>query len=104
MSARGWVLFAAISVIWGVPYLFIKVAVDEMSPSVVAWSRLALAAAVLLPIAWKLGALRGLGQRPRGDGYDRYGTRQHETENRFECPSLRHCCSCLRYAPRSLTT
>ena len=65
VSARGWALFAAVSVIWGMPYLFIKVAVDEMSPSVVAWSRLALAAAVLLPVAWKLGALRGLGQRWR---------------------------------------
>ena len=65
MSARGWALFAAVSVIWGMPYLFIKIAVDEMSPSVVAWSRLALAAAVLLPIAWKLGALRGLGERWR---------------------------------------
>ena len=63
MSARGWALFAAVSVIWGVPYLFIKIAVEEMSPSLVAWSRLALAAAVLLPIAWKLGALRGLGKR-----------------------------------------
>lgn len=63
MSARGWFLFAAVSVIWGMPYLFIKLAVDEMSPSVVAWSRLALAAAVLLPVAWKLGALRGLGER-----------------------------------------
>jgi drug/metabolite transporter (DMT)-like permease len=47
------------------PYLFIKIAVDEISPSLVAWSRLALAAAVLLPIAWKLGALRGLGERWR---------------------------------------
>src|SRR5215216_1464068 len=47
------------------PYLFIKIAVDEISPSVVAWSRLAIAAAVLLPIAWKLGALRGLGARWR---------------------------------------
>lgn len=65
MSARGWALFAAVSVIWGMPYLFIKLAVDEMSPSVVAWSRLALAAAVLLPVAWKLGALRGLGERWR---------------------------------------
>jgi drug/metabolite transporter (DMT)-like permease len=63
VSARGWALFAAVSVIWGMPYLFIKIAVDELSPSVVAWSRLALAAAVLLPVAWKLGALRGLGQR-----------------------------------------
>jgi drug/metabolite transporter (DMT)-like permease len=65
VSARGWVLFAAVSVIWGTPYLFIKLAVDEMSPSLVAWSRLALAAAVLLPVAWKLGALRGLGERWR---------------------------------------
>jgi drug/metabolite transporter (DMT)-like permease len=65
VSARGWALFAAVSVIWGMPYLFIKIAVDEISPSVVAWSRLALAAAVLLPIAWRLGALRGLGPRWR---------------------------------------
>jgi drug/metabolite transporter (DMT)-like permease len=58
-------LFAAVSVIWGVPYLFIKIAVDELSPSVVAWSRLAIAALVLLPLAWRLGALRGLAARWR---------------------------------------
>jgi drug/metabolite transporter (DMT)-like permease len=58
-------LFAAVSVIWGVPYLFIKIAVDELSPSVVAWSRLAIAAVVLLPLAWRLGALRGLAARWR---------------------------------------
>ena len=63
MSARGWTLFAAVSVIWGMPYLFIKLAVEEMSPTLVAWSRLAIAAVVLLPIAWRLGALRGLGAR-----------------------------------------
>ena len=65
MSARAWGLFAAVSVIWGMPYLFIKIAVEDVSPSVVAWGRLALAAAVLLPVAWKLGALRGLGARWR---------------------------------------
>ena len=65
MSARGWALFAAVSVIWGMPYLFIKIAVEEVSPSVMAWSRLALAALVLLPVAWRLGALRGLGERWR---------------------------------------
>lgn len=65
MSTRGWTLFAAVSVIWGMPYLFIKIAVDEISPSLVAWSRLALAAAVLLPVAWRLGALRGLRERWR---------------------------------------
>ena len=65
MSPRAWMLFASVSVIWGMPYLFIKIAVDEISPSVVAWSRLAIAAAVLLPLAWKLGALRGLRERWR---------------------------------------
>jgi drug/metabolite transporter (DMT)-like permease len=63
VSPRAWILFASVGVIWGVPYLFIKIAVDELSPSVVAWSRLALAAAVLLPLAWRAGALRGLGAR-----------------------------------------
>ena len=62
MSARAWTLFAAVSVIWGMPYLFIKIAVEEISPSLVAWSRLAIAAAVLLPVAWRLGALRGPGR------------------------------------------
>ena len=60
MSARGWALFACVSVIWGVPYLFIKIAVEEMSPGFVAWSRVAMAALVLLPIAYRRGALRGL--------------------------------------------
>jgi drug/metabolite transporter (DMT)-like permease len=61
MSARGWTLFAAVSVIWGLPYLFIKIAVDDgLTPGFVAWSRVLLAAIVLLPIALKSGALRGL--------------------------------------------
>ena len=60
MSARGWALFAAVSVVWGVPYLFIKLAVEDLSPGFVAWSRVAMAALILLPIAWRTGALRGL--------------------------------------------
>ncbi len=63
MSARGWLLFASMSVIWGVPYMFIKIAVDELSAGFVAWSRVAMAAAILLPIAWRTGALRGLSLR-----------------------------------------
>jgi drug/metabolite transporter (DMT)-like permease len=52
------------SAIWGIPYLFIKIAVDhDVPPIFVAWSRVALGAAVLLPIAARAGALRGL--RPR---------------------------------------
>jgi drug/metabolite transporter (DMT)-like permease len=60
MTARGWILFAAVSVVWGVPYMFIKLAVEDLSPGFVAWSRVALAALILLPIAWRTGALRGL--------------------------------------------
>jgi drug/metabolite transporter (DMT)-like permease len=64
MSARAWLLFASSSVIWGVPYFFIKVAVDaDVPPAFVAWSRVALGAALLLPLAARSGALRGLRDR-----------------------------------------
>jgi drug/metabolite transporter (DMT)-like permease len=53
--------FAALCVIWGVPYFFIKVALTEVPPLGVAWARLALGAMVLLPVAWHRGSLRGLG-------------------------------------------
>jgi len=62
MSARAWLLFGAVSVVWGIPYFFIKVAVDAgVPPGFVAWSRVALGALLLLPAAWRRGALRGLG-------------------------------------------
>ena len=51
MSRRGWVLFAALGVIWGVPYLMIKVAVRDFDPVVVAGGRTALGALLLLPVA-----------------------------------------------------
>ncbi len=61
MSRRAWILFASVSLIWGVPYLFIKIALDGgASPLLVAWGRVAIGAALLLPIAWKLGYLDGL--------------------------------------------
>jgi drug/metabolite transporter (DMT)-like permease len=50
--------FAALCVIWGFPYFFIKLALVEIPPVGVAWARIALGAAVLLPVAWKRGALR----------------------------------------------
>ena len=66
MSARAWATFAAVSVIWGVPYLFIKIAVDGGAhPLLIAWGRVAIGAAVLLPIAWRMGALTGLRLRVR---------------------------------------
>src|SRR5947199_217704 len=43
MNRRAWLAFAALSLIWGVPYLFIKVAVDGgISPFFLAWALLAL--------------------------------------------------------------
>ena len=51
MSPRGWLLFAAMSVIWGIPYLLIKVAVDGVSPPVLVFARTAIGAAVLAPLA-----------------------------------------------------
>ncbi|HEX8082835.1 MAG TPA: DMT family transporter [Solirubrobacteraceae bacterium] len=61
MTPRGWAAFAAVSVLWGIPYLFIKIAVDHgATPSFVAFGRVALAAALLWPLAVRRGALRGL--------------------------------------------
>ncbi|RFS87551.1 DMT family transporter [Actinomadura spongiicola] len=57
MSRRGWVLFALMSVIWGTPYLMIKVAVEEVSVPMVVFARTALGAAVLLPLAIRAGQL-----------------------------------------------
>ncbi len=51
MTARGWTLFAAMSVIWGIPYLLIKVAVDEVSVPVLVFIRSAVGAVLLLPMA-----------------------------------------------------
>lgn len=55
MSARGWLLFAAMSVIWGIPYLLIKVAVGGVSAPVLVFVRTAVGAAVLLPLALSRG-------------------------------------------------
>jgi drug/metabolite transporter (DMT)-like permease len=61
VTRRAWIVFAAVSVLWGFPYLFIKVAVDGGAPPLlVAWGRIALAAVLLLPIAWRSGSLPAL--------------------------------------------
>ena len=51
VSRRGWGLFGALSVLWGIPYLFIKIAVTDLSPAMVVFGRVALAAVLLLPAA-----------------------------------------------------
>lgn len=60
MTRRGWSLFAALSLFWGVPYLFIRIAVTELDPVVVAFGRTLLGALVLLPFALRSRALRPL--------------------------------------------
>jgi drug/metabolite transporter (DMT)-like permease len=60
MSRRGWILFAAMCVIWGIPYLLIKVAVEELEPATLVLARTALGALILCPIAFATGQLRGL--------------------------------------------
>ncbi|MGW4907715.1 DMT family transporter [Streptomyces sp. NPDC004270] len=57
MTARGWFLFSLMGVIWGIPYLMIKVAVDEVSPSMVVFARCAVGALLLLPLAIRQGGL-----------------------------------------------
>ncbi len=52
MTRRGWVLFWAMSLIWGVPYLLIKIAVNaDIDPVVIAFGRTVIGALLLLPIA-----------------------------------------------------
>ncbi|HSR23261.1 MAG TPA: DMT family transporter [Candidatus Eisenbacteria bacterium] len=60
MSRRGWLLFIAMCVIWGIPYLLIKVAIGELAPSTLVLARTALATLLLLPIALARGQVRPL--------------------------------------------
>jgi drug/metabolite transporter (DMT)-like permease len=60
MSRRGWFLFVLVGFLWGIPYLFIKVAVDPdngFTPAIVVFLRTAIGAAILIPIAIKQKAL-----------------------------------------------
>jgi drug/metabolite transporter (DMT)-like permease len=62
VSWRGWGAFAALGIVWGLPYFFIKISVQELSPVVVAFGRVMLGTSILLPIAWRRGALHSLGK------------------------------------------
>jgi len=62
MSRRGWILFLLVGFLWGIPYLFIKVAVDPdngFTPAIVVCLRTAIGAAILIPLAIKQGQLTG---------------------------------------------
>jgi drug/metabolite transporter (DMT)-like permease len=60
VSGRAWAGFLMLGLVWGLPYFFIKIAVAEVPPFVLAFCRVALATAVLLPVAWRRGSLRSL--------------------------------------------
>jgi drug/metabolite transporter (DMT)-like permease len=57
MSRRGWILFVVMGVLWGMPYLLIRVAVGTIDPLVVAGSRTLIGALLLLPVALHRNAL-----------------------------------------------
>ena len=60
MTRRGGLLFAALCVIWGVPYLLIKVAVRDLTPATLVFLRTSLGALILLPLALRRGQVRQL--------------------------------------------
>jgi drug/metabolite transporter (DMT)-like permease len=63
MDRRSWSLLLVLGAIWGASYLFIKIGLRDLSPSMVAFLRIALAALVLVPVAASQGALDGVRSR-----------------------------------------
>ena len=57
VSRRGWALFIAMCLIWGIPYLLIKVAVTDISPVTLVFFRTVIGALILVPIALARGNL-----------------------------------------------
>ncbi|HET9651527.1 MAG TPA: EamA family transporter [Usitatibacter sp.] len=51
MTRRGWALFVALGIIWGMPYLLIRIAVESIDPLVIAFGRTLIGALLLLPVA-----------------------------------------------------
>ena len=50
--------FILVGFLWGVPYLFMRVAVREWDPSVVVFGRVVIGAAILFPIAIRRGVMK----------------------------------------------
>ncbi len=63
MTSRAWLFFAIVSILWGIPYFFIKIAVAELSPATVVFARVAIGALTLLPAALATGVLPQLRSR-----------------------------------------
>jgi drug/metabolite transporter (DMT)-like permease len=65
VTRRGFLLFALLGVAWGIPYLLIKIAVRELDPAMLVFTRMALAALILLPVAVARGGLAAVLRRWR---------------------------------------
>jgi drug/metabolite transporter (DMT)-like permease len=65
MDRRSWILMLLLASFWGASYMFIEIGLRDLSPAGVAFARIALASAVLAPIAWHQGAFGGLRGRGR---------------------------------------
>src|SRR6187455_540734 len=57
MSKRGWILFLSLGLLWGMPYLLIRIAVGEFDPLFVAGSLTLMGSLLLLPVALHRKAL-----------------------------------------------
>lgn len=60
MNSRGIILFVALSIFWGIPYLMIKVAVVELSVPFLVFARSVVGASALLPFALYSGGFKKL--------------------------------------------
>ncbi len=60
MTKRGKLLFIALALIWGIPYLLIKVAMSELTPATLVFLRTSIGAVLLLPFVIARGNLSAL--------------------------------------------
>lgn len=58
MTKRSWSLFVAVGILWGIPYLLIRVAVRDLSPAMVVFSRVLIGALILVPLAIRQKSFR----------------------------------------------
>jgi len=60
LSRKAWLLFLAMCVIWGLPYLLIRVSVHSVTPALLVFMRTAIGACLLLPFAIWRGRFRAV--------------------------------------------
>ncbi|MFI5025887.1 MAG: DMT family transporter [Solirubrobacterales bacterium] len=66
MDRRSWTLLVVLAAIWGASFLFIEIALRDLAPGLLAWTRITLAAIVLTGMAIVSGSLSGLRERVGG--------------------------------------